>query len=742
MLEEDAIKVIKNLAHPIRVKVLDVLERMGPLSFTDVLRMIDTEEEVQGSQLSYHLSYLLRSGMIDKDKEFEKYRITAYGRRLLALFRELMDVLPGKEKKLLVRTSKQKVEEFSRSKIIACLIHEAGMPQAQAEEIAREVEEKLRLIGIGYLTAPLIREYVNAFLIEKGLEEYRFLLTRCGMPVHDIDEAIKGLIDREGPLYHEAISLGRRMYEEYSLVKLIRKEGVADAHLFGLIHIASLGSWLFTLESVFHDLRLSLRYGLPASISPSKTSYPPPATAREVLEAVKALYVHTLASSNASQAVDFFNVFLAPYVKGLSRDELAKLVKDFFSSFSRSIPLLTGKAPNLTIGLELSIPDFLLGEEAIGPDGKVVGTYGDYVEEAARIVDAIFDVLLGSGSFLWPQVVVKVRNEKDMDVIRELVERSLASPSPIPLIAILSPQWQTKNAFYSGNGYRVESTSDDWQSTLKSAVAQSIALNTLKIARESKGDEDVFLEKLEQLIEISLRAFQVKHSYVKMYMERRPKGNVLYASFKGEDYISLENLRYNVFLADLSGAVRELTGQDLFRTRRVAKVALKALDRVAKCIDEHELDLNVNISFNFVEPLSRFVEQEESHSKRLLHFSSVPPPTNVGLASRYKVESLFHRRAKGGHFFYLLLTERFGVYDELMRLLDRTFKKQNLGLVVISRVYTRCARCGHQMMGEANMCPRCKSSSKNLSRMFLNPCYYAAAGVSEYRAMNMGVYSL
>ena len=276
LLEEDAIKIVKNLAHPIRVKILDALERAGPLSFTDILRMIDTGEKIQGSQLSYHLSYLLKNELIGKDEEYEKYRITVYGRRLLALFRELMEAIPGKEKKLLVRTSKHRVESFSRSKIIACLIHEAGMPQAQAEEIAREVEERLRLIGIEYLTAPLIREYVNAFLLEKGLEEYRFLLTRCGMPVHDIDEVVVSLVEKEGPLYREAVSLGRRIYEEYSLVKLLRKEGIADAHLFGWLHIARLGSWIFSLESVFHDLRLPLRCGLPASSLPSKAALPPP----------------------------------------------------------------------------------------------------------------------------------------------------------------------------------------------------------------------------------------------------------------------------------------------------------------------------------------------------------------------------------------------------------------------------------------------------------------------------------
>ena len=48
----------------------------------------------------------------------------------------------------------------------------------------------IRKSGIKVVTAPLIRELVNAKLIEKGLESARKMHTRLGMPIYDVDSLI------------------------------------------------------------------------------------------------------------------------------------------------------------------------------------------------------------------------------------------------------------------------------------------------------------------------------------------------------------------------------------------------------------------------------------------------------------------------------------------------------------------------------------------------------------------------
>jgi len=63
------------------------------------------------------------------------------------------------------------------------------MPPDQAQRMAKEAEKLLQKSKIKYLTSPLIREVVNAILIEKGQEEYRHKLTRLGMPVHEVSSS-------------------------------------------------------------------------------------------------------------------------------------------------------------------------------------------------------------------------------------------------------------------------------------------------------------------------------------------------------------------------------------------------------------------------------------------------------------------------------------------------------------------------------------------------------------------------
>ena len=97
----------------------------------------------------------------------------------------------SRENKLLVRTSHFSMEEFDRNKIVHALNREAGVPLDLAQKIAEETEERLQKLGTLYLTASLIREFVNSILVEKGLHEYRHSLSRLGIPVDDVTQLIK-----------------------------------------------------------------------------------------------------------------------------------------------------------------------------------------------------------------------------------------------------------------------------------------------------------------------------------------------------------------------------------------------------------------------------------------------------------------------------------------------------------------------------------------------------------------------
>jgi hypothetical protein len=60
------------------------------------------------------------------------------------------------------------------------------MPPETKDPVFRpKVEQRIRGMGLKYLSGPLIREVVNMALLENGLEQYRNVCTRVGTPVFD-----------------------------------------------------------------------------------------------------------------------------------------------------------------------------------------------------------------------------------------------------------------------------------------------------------------------------------------------------------------------------------------------------------------------------------------------------------------------------------------------------------------------------------------------------------------------------
>ena len=91
---------------------------------------------------------------------------------------------------LFVRTSSEDVNSWNREKNVDALVRETYIDADTAEKISREAEEMMVHSEIKVITAPLIRELVNAKLIEKGLENHRMMHTRIGMPVYDVNQLI------------------------------------------------------------------------------------------------------------------------------------------------------------------------------------------------------------------------------------------------------------------------------------------------------------------------------------------------------------------------------------------------------------------------------------------------------------------------------------------------------------------------------------------------------------------------
>jgi ribonucleoside-triphosphate reductase (formate) len=241
----------KVLGSEIRIDILKLLkEQKRPLNFSEIQKFIPILIN-DNSKFTYHLNKLREEHFILGNDD--GYLLTPYGEKILNQVLLFEDVILTKNK-IYVRTSNYKLTIFDERLIAKKLTEEANMPLKLANEIAIEAKRRLLKADITYLTAPLIREYINAILIENQLEDYRHKLTRLGIPPYDIRKLVgSDLIGQPQRLNDE---IGNRTLEQFSLLSLLSQK-FADNLLSGLYTVSDLKSFgINPLEIIFSGKNL------------------------------------------------------------------------------------------------------------------------------------------------------------------------------------------------------------------------------------------------------------------------------------------------------------------------------------------------------------------------------------------------------------------------------------------------------------------------------------------------------
>jgi len=230
-------KHLKTLGQKIRIDILKKLNlSSNPLPYSSL------QKEVLGSNpnsvnFSFHLKALKNSVLIESSEN--GYTLSVIGKQILKNIVSIEQILNDKNKKIMIRTSKYSKEPFDANKIEAYLIKEGKVEKFVAKKISKEVEERLSKTHIEYLTAPLMREYINAILLENGQEEIRHKLTRLGTPPFEIFKHF----DNNSINPEQLLSkLGSDVSEQFLLLNLLPKN-LADLFLSGEVVLLNLNYW-------------------------------------------------------------------------------------------------------------------------------------------------------------------------------------------------------------------------------------------------------------------------------------------------------------------------------------------------------------------------------------------------------------------------------------------------------------------------------------------------------------------
>jgi ribonucleoside-triphosphate reductase len=731
-------RVLKAVSSPIRLRILRLMSQRGPLPYTEIMNLLNLSPSRDAGKFAYHLKTLLHMDLIEPDVETKKYGLTSLGKAVVGFADDLDE--NAFKKKLLVRTSRLAIENFDRNKILESLVKEAEIPIDLAQKIARETEKRLQRVDTKYLTAPLIREFVNAILIERGLEEYRHKLTRLGLPVYDVTQLIKTASASSEDVESIRTSAGNRVLGEYTLLNVLPRD-IADAHLSGALNINNLGSWILKPSSVLHDLRFFFANGLVFKDDASmRVSMPPPKSLKAALSIVVDVLRLFATELSCEQHADFFNVFVSPYVKGLPREEVKEELDLFLASANCSVPTV------VSLGLETAVPSFLAESRVSGTDEKSLGAYADYADESRIVASLLIECLKerkSSKPMFNPSLIVKVRPEtlSDSEAERLLFEAHGLAVDGLPYFANLCFEGQM-GASYTASGLRLAADwKEDWElDTVRTGSLDRVALNLPRAAYDAKGDKAKFFENLYDLSEKALRALGIKYHTIR---QRAREGLLSLLVQRGEQdpYYRLENTSCLLSFIGLSETAQSMTGKSVHEGGEALGFAEEAVSYLAKAVKGSVKKQEVRYALCSgpdAEAARRLAELDiekyglaEARAQGgkgkpfYTNMAVVPQMADASLEKYLGIEEKFHALTPGGHLARIGLWEPEPDVEHLLSTTKKIVARHKIGFFAYDRSLTYCSKCQKTFHGDHMKCPVCGSVNA-VTRFSRQPAVYQA----------------
>ncbi|MEM1566550.1 MAG: anaerobic ribonucleoside-triphosphate reductase [Candidatus Bathyarchaeia archaeon] len=705
------IRVLKAVSSAVRLQILNLLYDKNELSYTELMNLLKMSPSRDAGRFAYHLKFLLKAGLVEADVDSKKYRLTDLGKMVLEVAEEI-EKKGLKPQKVLVRTSRFTLEEFDVNRIVDSLVKEADMPVEQAKKVAREAEKRLLKARTKYLTAPLIREVVNGILIEKGLEEYRHKLTRLGLPVHDVSHMlVKGKTTRSS--FSLCEEFGKNVLGEYTLLNVLPRD-VADAHLSGDIHLEELGYWILKPNEVVHDLRLFLKK---ADALPFFNSLPK--SLESALNLTLNILLHSSKEVSSTQILEYFNIFLAPFLRGLEKNRARELLRQFILNVSQHV--------DASINIELTVPSFLAEKQVDAVE--VSGVYGDFQDECLLLARLILEVLVEESAtkpVLNPKINVKLRsealkNEKSVEVLF-MAHQLAIEGNALYFSSFLGENDEHAVFSTSGCKFKPDFTGDWEPDTLRTGILGVVAVNMPRIAYECEGDKAKFFSLLRDRLEMATRALEIKFR-----MLRQHGRGFLFQTVNGDPYFRLENSARIVNLVGLEEAVEAFGGKSFHENEGSSKIALEIVQYASELLQKAEKKRSRRSLLTIMpskeasvrlakQDIERFgVAKTRFHgTKDKPYYSSFHRLSVKNLEDSLKTlaaEKEYYKQLDGGNLTVLELDEAGHDVETLLSLTRKLAESYGVPFFTYNRNLTYCSQCRKSMPGALHKCPNCGSIS-------------------------------
>ncbi len=642
---------------------------------------------------------------------------------------------------LFVRTSDEAIDGWNRQKIVDALIREALVDPETAETVSREVEHMIFASGISMITAPLIREMVDAKLVERGMEQARKMHTRLGVPLYDVEQMILHPNKENANVPHgpEAtnLTLAEGIKKEYALMRVFPEE-VGEAHMRGAIHLHDLG-FIDRPYCSGQSLEYLKKFGLnlPNSLAMAK-----PAKHAEVLLAHMVKFAAAL-QGNFAGAIgwDAVNLFFAPYLEELDDRAVEQLAQMMIFEFSQQAVARGGQAIFTDVNLYWEVPKHFEDVPAIGPGGVYTGkTYAEYEKQAQRFVWKLFEVFKqGDGAgrpFFFPKPLVHI-TEKFFDTPGH--EAFLNH-----ICDVASDKGNTYFVFDRGGTAKIseccrlsfklersdlEDAKQPWK--MRYSALQNVTLNMPRLAYEAKGEDSRLFAGIGKLVKIAVQAHQAKRDFILRLLSHNSSGplNLLDMKLDGTPYLRMHRATYLIGMVGLNELIQYHTGQEMHESQDAMRFGLKIIAHMKLLADRHNKEHDMRFVLEqtpaestayrfakldlkyFPEASSRVVKGSQDLGEVFYTNSTlfnVSAPVNP--IDRVRLEGRFHPLIEAGALTHVWLGESKPSAGSLAKFVTKTFTHTKNDQIAFSPEFTTCRECARLSRGLQDACAYCGSS--------------------------------
>ena len=714
------IKILKAVSSPLRLQILNLLYDKGPLSYTELMTSLKMNPSRDAGRFAYHLKFLLKADLIEAIVDQKKYALTDLGKTVIDVA-DRIDKKATKPKNILIRASRSAIEEFDPTKITNALIKEAKMPPEQAQKVAKEAETQLLKSKTKYLTTPLVRELVNAILIEKGLEEYRNKLTRLGIPVHDVTNLLHTTPQTRTSNALEAA--GQTIFKEYTLLNVLPRD-IADAHLSGALHIGNLSTWILKPTEIIHDTRFFQQNGLNLeTINPTQPSQPPPKNLETALSTISNALLQAAKETETTQTLEYLNIFLAPYTKNAEPARIKEALRQFIANLNQNA--------DASINIELTTPKFLASKTATGPNGQQAGKFADYTEEAQQLASFFIEAFAEETQqkpLTNPKLTVKIRTETFKDERAKAIllkAHALAAHNGTPYFANLTEKNQEQTV-HSSSGFKIDAEPNgDWEiDTLRTGCLGTVTLNVPRIAYEAEKDLTKFQETLKERLEMANRALDIKHQALRQHAKSLLP--FLMQQNNGDQYFTIEKTAHTINLAGLTEAAEAFTGKNIADERtqtfaeETAKNITNFINKIGKKRGKHVQPATLPNG----EACTRLARLDiERYGIAKVHFTGPRDKPHYTTTEKLTLQNgtllqktqtpkpKTKQTQTGGNLTVIEFDETTPDPEQLFSITQKLTENYNSEFFTYNRKTTYCINCKKTWPGQTSKCPECNAVS-------------------------------